>query len=173
MFPWLLGANLSSPWLLGQDLTKLWKRRWDISRLVKSSGVTVILFLEQVNILRGGNVPNLIIWWMTVVGDNIEQQNCENCDAKMTRHPMAMYSPFPGLQITLALILLKKRSYICISWCCLYFPTTLCSGMIRTHISKVVLDWDLWRTLYWLSYSNAPAKLFSNRINGIEIPFMK
>ena len=39
----------------------------------------------------------------------------------------------------------------------IYFPTTLyCGAGIRTHVTsvtRVVPNWNLWRTLYWLSYS--------------------
>ena len=34
-----------------------------------------------------------------------------------------------------------------------FLPTTFCSNVIWTHVSRVAPDWDLWRILYWLSYS--------------------
>ena len=34
-----------------------------------------------------------------------------------------------------------------------FFTTTLCRGMVPTHVSKVAPNWDLGRTLHRLSYS--------------------
>ena len=45
-----------------------------------------------------------------------------------------------------------------LKWHCLDSVTTLCRGIIRTHVSRVAPGLvDLWRTLYWLSHSAAAA----------------
>ena len=40
-------------------------------------------------------------------------------------------------------------------WRAYDFFLTLCCGVFWTHISRVALEWDLWRMLYWLCYSAA------------------
>ena len=49
-----------------------------------------------------------------------------------------------------------------------YFPTSYATACFEPKSVRVTSDWDLWRTLYWLSYSAAARSIQNLRCAAVQ-----